>query len=144
MHPQSMCTICFVCAAVGFFNFVVMPLFRAFTTRFHACKPLLQAVQGNLQYWSVQEGGKSKTPRQSQSGTFLARVSLDIRTSIPKARFSVNGASKLKDGPAVRTSRRTPDGANKLRESPATSLPRQTPELSMQEEAVEGTVHKSH
>lgn len=40
---------------MGFFNFVVMPLFRAFTTRFHACKPLLDAARVNQQYWTIQE-----------------------------------------------------------------------------------------
>merc|ERR1712046_371494 len=36
---------------VGFFDFVVLPLFRTFVEAFLPCEPLLAGVMGNYQQW---------------------------------------------------------------------------------------------
>ncbi|KAL6755517.1 3'5'-cyclic nucleotide phosphodiesterase [Haematococcus lacustris] len=39
---------------VGFFDFVALPLFNNFTTRFTAAKPLLSGVMANYRHWQLQ------------------------------------------------------------------------------------------
>ena len=38
-------------SAVGFFNIVGAPLFKAMTELFEDCQPMLDGVMANLRYW---------------------------------------------------------------------------------------------
>ena len=41
--------------AVGFLDFVVLPLFRSFVSRFKPATPLLQAVLSNKSHWMARD-----------------------------------------------------------------------------------------
>ncbi|KAJ9530363.1 hypothetical protein QJQ45_000734 [Haematococcus lacustris] len=61
---------------VGFFDFVALPLFNNFTTRFTAAKPLLRGVMRNYRHWQAQgvaitDEVASSAP--SENGTMKAR-----------------------------------------------------------------------
>ena len=51
-----------LCSAVGFFNIVGAPLFKAMTDLFEDCQPMLEGVMANLRYWeaAVQEAAAAE------------------------------------------------------------------------------------
>ncbi|KAL6762821.1 hypothetical protein V8C86DRAFT_1824914 [Haematococcus lacustris] len=67
---------------VGFFDFVALPLFTNFTTRFIAAKPLLRGVMANYRHWQAQAAAVAVAEPQAPTG-----VGCDQRTvgRTPKA-----------------------------------------------------------
>lgn len=62
---------------VGFFEFVVSNLFKAFCTKFPACKPLWKSVNSNYKYWChvAKEAAADKATRCNSHSSSTCRGS---------------------------------------------------------------------
>ncbi|KAJ9521684.1 hypothetical protein QJQ45_015392, partial [Haematococcus lacustris] len=90
---------------VGFFDFVALPLFNNFTTRFTAAKPLLSGVMANYRYWQLQAAAAVEAQAAAEGASHgLAALVIEHRAQ----RASMSNASmsnaQNSNGSALRAS----------------------------------------